>query len=290
MKIEGGHYSIPAEVVMDAYAYHQLVVDGAGAPVDYIFLEVNPAFETMIGRSRDEIIGKPATEVFPELNEGAFDWIGIYGRVALTGKSLRFAHHFAALDLWCEVTAYSDRSGYFGAIYRDFSERYKTEKALLESEEKYRLFFEYAPLGIYYIDSSGVITECNEKFIEIIGSSRQALIGLETLALPDKKIVKAIKDALQGHMTVYEDEYRSTTAEKVTPVRALFAPLYAGDGKVRGSIGIIEDITERKKAEADMLKLNAALEQQAKERAAVDAFTYSVSHDLQNIKPESPCF
>ncbi|MDZ4132051.1 MAG: diguanylate cyclase, partial [Dethiobacteria bacterium] len=68
----------------------------------------------------------------------------------------------------------------------------------------------------------------------------------------DKNIVKAVQSALQGETAVYEDDYHSVTAEKVTPVRAAFAPILSTDnsyGKAEGGIGIIEDITERKAAE-----------------------------------------
>ncbi|MDP3284405.1 MAG: PAS domain S-box protein, partial [Desulfobacterales bacterium] len=111
------------------------------------------------------------------------------------------------------------------------------------------MIFEYSPLGLLSFDEKGVILACNDNFVQIIGSSREVLIGLNMLNLPDKNIVSAVRKALSGSTGLYEDVYHSVTADKVTPVRALFAPMIVGDGLIPGGVGIIEDITERKRVE-----------------------------------------
>ncbi len=116
-----------------------------------------------------------------------------------------------------------------------------------EKEEKYRLIFENSPVGILHFNGEGVITACNEKFVEIIGSSREALVGLNMLKLPDKKVVAAVKEALEGRIGSYDGEYASVTAEKVTPVSVLFTPV--ATSRLGGGIGIIEDLSEKVKAE-----------------------------------------
>ncbi len=70
--------------MLDGFAYHKIVVDKAGKPIDYIFLEVNHAFEEMTGLKRERIIGKKVTEVLPGIKMDSADWVGVYGRVALT--------------------------------------------------------------------------------------------------------------------------------------------------------------------------------------------------------------
>lgn len=145
-------------------------------------------------------------------------------------------------------------------VERNITERKLAEKALRESEEKYRLIFEYSPVGLLSFDEKGVIVACNDKIIQIIGSSREVLIGLNMLNLPDKKLVSSIQKALGGSIASYEGVYHSITAEKSSPVRAIFAPMDVEGGRIHGGVGIIEDITERKNAEKVLQESNQKLE------------------------------
>lgn len=153
---------------------------------------------------------------------------------------------------------------------------------LRKSEERYRLLFEHAPLGLLHFDEEGRIVTCNDIFVRIIGSSRPQLIGLNMLQLPDQNIVASVQKALQGQVGLYEDLYNSVTAQKVTPVRALFAPVTMDDGSILGGVGIIEDITARKQAEAERETLQAQL-MDARKMESVGLLAGGVAHDFNNL-------
>jgi len=123
----------------------------------------------------------------------------------------------------------------------DIAERKIGEMKLRENEAKYRLIFERSPLGVIHFNEKGVITECNEKFVEIIGSSKELLEGLNMLDLPDKNVVGVVKNVLKGKMASYEGIYESVTAKKTTPLRMLFSPVINALDKVDGGVGLIED-------------------------------------------------
>ncbi|AKI96598.1 hypothetical protein IX53_00790 [Kosmotoga pacifica] len=128
-----------------------------------------------------------------------------------------------------------------------YSKENELNERVLRNEEKYRLIFENSPVGIFHFNSDGVITECNNSFVKIIGSSYGKLIGLNILNLVDKKITAIVRETINGKPMVYEGEYYPVTSNKVIIVQGLLSPITSTDGKsVIGGIGIIEDITERK--------------------------------------------
>ena len=111
------------ENLSDAYAYHQIVTDSEGSPVDDIFLEVNPAFEKMTGLKRENIIGKKVTEVLPGIKHSSFDWISTFGRIVQTGEMSHFELYFEPLRRYYEVTAYAEDDSSFSVIFKDITER-----------------------------------------------------------------------------------------------------------------------------------------------------------------------
>lgn len=115
-------YRLLFENLSDGFAYHRVVYE-AGRPVDYVFLEVNAAFERMTGLRRDDIIGKRVTEVLPGIERGDFDWIGTYGRVATTGEPVRFEQHAKPIDRWYSVSAYSPARETFAVTFEDITSR-----------------------------------------------------------------------------------------------------------------------------------------------------------------------
>ncbi|MBI4865302.1 MAG: PAS domain S-box protein, partial [Candidatus Riflebacteria bacterium] len=107
----------------EAFAYHRIVLDPAGTPCDYIFLEVNEAFTRLTGLDAGRIIGKRVTAVLPGIENDPTDWIGRYGVVALTGKPVQFESHSSGLQRWYAVSAFSTRKGFFACTFADITER-----------------------------------------------------------------------------------------------------------------------------------------------------------------------
>jgi PAS domain S-box-containing protein len=116
------------------FAYHKILIDEHHHPIDYVFLEVNEAFETLTGLK--EMIGKRATEVFPEVHTIEPDLIQIYGQVALTGETITFDSYFESFGLWFSISVYSPEQGYFVTIFEDITERKWAEESLRKLNEE----------------------------------------------------------------------------------------------------------------------------------------------------------
>lgn len=113
------------------------------------------------------------------------------------------------------------------------------------AKNEYRSLYHNVPMGIMHYNKDGLILDCNDAFVHMIGSSRKALIGLDMIKLlPDSKLVVAIKQSLQTGEGKYEGVYKSITANKETPAKILFKGLRNDKNELYGGICIAEDLTE----------------------------------------------
>jgi PAS domain S-box-containing protein len=117
----------------EGFALHEIVCDDKGAPCDYRFLDVNPAFEEMTGLKRDDIVGKLQREVLPNSDP---KWIRIYGEVTLTGNPIHFEDYFPDQKRYYDVLAYRPAPRQFAVIFTDITVRKQVEEALRVKTEQ----------------------------------------------------------------------------------------------------------------------------------------------------------
>ena len=103
------------------YASHKIVLDTDGHPIDYVFLDVNIAFEQFTGLHRADILNRRVGDVMPQLLRDEFDWVKFYGNIALNGGSLQFEQFSAPLNKWYRVNVTSPQLYYFITYFTDIS-------------------------------------------------------------------------------------------------------------------------------------------------------------------------
>ncbi len=116
------------DTMLSAFALHEIVLDEKGEPVDYRFLEVNPAFERLTGLQASQVVNKVVSQVMPNIEPY---WIKSYGEVALTRQAARFENYSQDLQKHFEVVAYSPSPGRFATLFQDITERKQAEKQQL---------------------------------------------------------------------------------------------------------------------------------------------------------------
>jgi putative nucleotidyltransferase with HDIG domain len=115
------------ENLAEGFAYCQMLYED-GEPVDWIYLDVNPAFEEQTGITG--AAGRRVSEVIPGIRESDPELFETYSRVALTGEPEKFEMHVEALDLWFDVHVHSPETGYFVALFDVVTDRKKAEAEL----------------------------------------------------------------------------------------------------------------------------------------------------------------
>ncbi len=232
---------------------------------DSRFVYVNDRFAEILGYDREELIGMPYWET---VHPDDCEMVMSYARARQNGRTAPDSYTFRAvtkdrqvrwLEIWAHAIEHEGRSAVLANLI-DITHRKNTEQALRQSEEKYRRMFDHAPVGVLHFDAGGILRDCNENLVSIIGSSKESLVGLDLIYdLEDEQVIRAVTQTLSGGVGRFEGEYYSVTAPKVTPVKAVFSPLLDADGSVAGGIGIVEDITDRRRADDEVKKAQAML-------------------------------
>jgi len=114
-----------------------MIFDDEGRPVDYMFVEANPAFERQTGLLGG--VGKSIRTMVPGHEQ---HWFDLYGEVARTGERMRFEQHAYALgDIWYDVYAFrvgDPEAMRVAVLFNDISDRRRMEMALRDSEDRLR--------------------------------------------------------------------------------------------------------------------------------------------------------
>ncbi len=133
------------EKMLNAYALHRIILDNAGRPYDYEYVDINPAFEAFAGLKREDVLGKRYRALIPKSEIEKTDWVGIYGKVALTGEPVTIESYTDAFGKWVVVNAYSPKKGYFITVFNDISDIKRSElNEKLKNEELTSLYEELA--------------------------------------------------------------------------------------------------------------------------------------------------
>ncbi len=166
--------------------------------------------------------------------------------------------------------------------YRDVTETRRIQKAILESEEKYRGIIENMELGLLEVDAQHTILRPYKHFCDMLGYTAEELIGqnaLELFVTEEFHEKMFEQDALRakGKSDVYEVQLKRKDGSLLWAIIS-GAPIRDRNGQVVGSIGVHYDITERKKLETDLANAKRVADQA---RLAERQFLANMSHEIR---------
>jgi PAS domain S-box-containing protein len=273
---------------------------------DGLFVDVNDTWMALTGYSRDQVVGRRAVDfrLWPTPESRIRSVSELKEKGSFSGREQTFlkksGETFAALSSAAILTIAGEEMALWAFL--DVTERKRAEEALRESRAKLEVAVASMPAAVFISDAEGRFIHFNDAFAtfhRFAGKEECAKTLAEYPAIIDVFLPDGTPAplemwpsarALRGE-TATNAEYtlrRKDTGESWVGSYS-FGPIRDRDGRIAGSVVAGRDITESKRAEEEIRRLNAELEQRVRERTAqleasnkeLEAFAYSVSHDLR---------
>ena len=154
---------------LSGIAIHKIIVDEQGKPVDYVFLQANPAFERHTGLRVADVLGRRVTDVLPHVKDSPL--IETYGKVALTGQTVVFEQFVEQQQFYYTISAFQLGPGQFATVFQNITERKKAEEALQAEKDNRNAIFESSPVGMLLLDENLIIIDANLNIAHMIGKT-----------------------------------------------------------------------------------------------------------------------
>jgi PAS domain S-box-containing protein len=287
------------EAIDEGFCIVEVIFDEKDKPVDYRFLETNPAFEKHTGLINAQ--DKRMRELVPKLE--AY-WFEIYGRIALTGEPARFENRAEQLDRWYDVYAFpfgrpEDRQ--VAILFSDITERKAMEAALRKSheelEEKVRErtaelvqanralrettrtleeLIKAPPVGIWVLDPEGKVLLWNPAMEKILGWTEEEVKGKlpPTVTAGQAGAKETLERFLAGEKLAGLELHRVRKDGRPVDLLLWTAPLWEASGRLKSIVAILLDVTHLKEVE------RIALTQQ--KLASLGQVAIGVAHEIRN--------
>ncbi len=271
---------------------------GIGMVTDRIITWGNDHFLEMLGYTPAEIIGQNSRILYPDQEE--FERVGRekYHQIAQRGtgsvETKWTMKNGRIIDVFLSSTPLDQSDLFKGVTFTamDITDRKNNEKALRESEERFRFAFFTSPDAITLNRlSDGTYLDVNRGFTRLLGYTRKEVIGQSSIALniwKDLAERSFLTNALTREKNIENRETQFVCKDGQIKVALMSASIMqlAGEDVI---LAVTRDITERKRIENELEEYRKHLEDLVKKRTEeleaknkeLEVFTYSVSHDLK---------
>lgn len=261
------------------FSHLEVIEDENGHAVDLMVLAANEGFESATGVRLSDALGRSLKQILPGIENDDADWIGTYCNVALTGRAVQFEQGSELLGAYFAVSAFQPAPKQCAVTFIDITARKKAELALRLSEERYRKMYQnHGAVKLMIDPTNGDIVDANiaaEEFygwpVEVLKTMTIFQITILTAAKATA-ILNRVGSTGKGHF-----EFTHRRADGSLIEVEVFTSLININGKDIIH-AIIHDITERKKAEHELISAKEKAEESDRLKTA---FLQNLSHEVR---------
>jgi PAS domain S-box-containing protein len=230
----------------------ELVFDKQGDVVDFVFLEVNPAYEKQTGLKAANLVGKCKKENAPAAEQR---WYNYAIQAVKTGKTLSYQYYNDKVNGYFDTQFIPISTNRIAVLFKDITERKRIEAVLGESQKKYQDLTETTNDFVWEMDARGRYTYCSPQMEKLWGLKPSEMMGKTPFdVMPPGDRERALELFVKLGNSAEPFSGLQTTAYDsqghLIYVETNGVPFFDAQGRLLGFRGISRDITERKKAEA----------------------------------------
>ena len=274
--------------------FEQAAVGIAHVAPDGRLIRANQKLCDIVGYNREELFQKTFQDIIYHKDLDAYLELSrqvLAGDVRASSIEMRCIHQDDSV-VWANLTVSmvhhaSGNPAYFIYVIEDISERKQAEDNLHKSEGHLHTLVQTIPDLVWLKDQDGVYLSCNQIFERLFGAKEADIVGktdydfvdrelADFFRGHDRKAIAAGKPTSNEEWVTFSDDGKSVLLETIK------TPMFNERGMLIGVLGIGRDITERKKAEEEKIKLESQL-QQAQKMEAIGQLAGGVAHDFNNM-------
>jgi PAS domain S-box-containing protein len=250
----------------DLFGLLQPITNQAGTITDFLILKINKAFERQIGISAFDFEGKRVSEVIPTVEPVS---ISALKKVAKTSKSTRFESYNHYTNKWFEIFSFLYKRNLIGVLFRDITERKKTDEALKLSGQRIHEILESVADDFMVLDRNWKYVYANSQAARLVGLEPSTIVGKNFWELfPQNKGTEIERNLFEA---MERREIRRFEIKGQYSGKSKIITTYPS---VEGIALIATDITERKNLEAQLHEKDRL--------AAIGQTAGMVGHDIRN--------
>jgi PAS domain S-box-containing protein len=225
---------------------------------EWRFTYLNQQAELLLHRTREELLGQVIWDEFPDTVGSIF--YREYHKAVAEQVSVEFEAFYPPLNAWSEVHAYPSQAG-LSVYFRDVNQRKQTEQTLQESEERFHQAFENAAIGMALVSLDGHWLQVNRSLAAMVGYSEAELLNttFQAITHPDDLTtdLDQMRQVLTGQIDSYqlEKRYIHKLGQLIWALLSV-SLVHTQQGQPLYFVAQIEDVTERKRAEAEVQRQN----------------------------------